>query len=176
MQVPLLDLKAQLARIGDEVHRQVDETLESCVFINGPKVAALETRIAEYCGVEHAIGVSSGTDALLVALMALDIGPGDAVLTTPYSFFATAGAVSRLGARPVFADVDPDTYNLSLQSVERILAEDSALADRIKSGDSRAPVRAVRGHGSASRACGYPGMARHRGCGSGHRRRLPGAR
>lgn len=132
MQVPLLDLKAQLAQIGDEVRRQVDETFESCVFINGPKVTALEEQIADYCGVKHAIGVSSGTDALLVALMALDIGPGDSVLTTPYSFFATAGAVSRLGARPVFADVDPDTYNLSLSSIERLLAEQPELADSIK--------------------------------------------
>ena len=132
MQVPLLDLKAQLSRIGDEVHRQVDETLESCVFINGPKVTELEARIAEYCGAEHAIGVSSGTDALLVSLMALDIGPGDAVLTTPYSFFATAGAVSRLGGRPVFADIDPETYNLSLASVERLLAEEPDLVGAIK--------------------------------------------
>ncbi|MGE0625206.1 MAG: DegT/DnrJ/EryC1/StrS family aminotransferase [Pseudomonadales bacterium] len=132
MQVPLLDLKAQLDRIHDEVRHQIDEVVESCVFINGPKVDALESRIAEYCGTSHAIGVSSGTDALLVALMALEVGPGDAVLTTPYSFFATAGAVSRLGARPVFVDIDPETYNISVDRIREFIETDPETAATVK--------------------------------------------
>lgn len=132
MQVPLLDLKAQLERIQDELRAQVDEVIESCVFINGPKVTELEAQIAEYCGAMHAIGVSSGTDALLVALMALDIGPGDNVLTTPYSFFATAGAVSRLGARPMFVDIDPESYNLSPEKVRDWIVRNPEDAARVK--------------------------------------------
>ena len=132
MRVPLLDLQAQLARIDGDVKRQINDVIDSCVFINGPKVAELESRIAEYCGAQHAIGVSSGTDALLVALMALDIGPGDAVVTTPYSFFATAGAVSRLGARPVFVDVDRDSYNLSATELHKGISKGFGLSETIK--------------------------------------------
>lgn len=132
MQVPLLDLKAQLQQIHDELRRQVDQVIDSCVFINGPKVVELEAQIAEYCGAGNAIGVSSGTDALLVALMALDIGPGDAVLTTPYSFFATAGVIARLGARPVFVDVDPDTYNLSPYRLAEFVEREPETAAQVK--------------------------------------------
>ncbi len=122
MNVPLLDLKAQFATVEAAVRREIDEVIASQHFILGPKVDALEARVAEYAGVKHAIGVSSGTDALLVALMALDIGPGDEVITTPYTFFATVGCIVRLGAQPRFVDIEPDTMNLSIASVERALS------------------------------------------------------
>jgi len=112
MKIPLLDLKAQLDTIRDEVKTAVDDVLESTRYIMGPKVTELEEKVADYCGANFAVGVSSGTDALLISLMALDVKPGDLVLTTPYSFFATAGVVSRLNAIPVFVDIDPDTYNI----------------------------------------------------------------
>jgi dTDP-4-amino-4,6-dideoxygalactose transaminase len=112
VKVPLLDLKAQLAPIATEVKNAVLEVIESTTYIMGPKIEELEQQIASYCQVKECIAVSSGTDALLVALMALDVKHGDLVITTPYSFFASAGVVARLGATPVLVEIDPDTFNM----------------------------------------------------------------
>ena len=118
MRIPLLDLRAQYASIRDEIRSALDRVLESQRFILGPEVESLEREVAAYCGCAHAIGVSSGTDALLAALMAIDLKAGDEVITTPYSFFATAGAVSRLGGTPVFVDIDRRTYNIDAAAIE----------------------------------------------------------
>ena len=112
MRVPFLDLAAQLETTRPDVERAVLDVIESGRYVGGPVLDAFERAMADHVGVDHAVGVSSGTDALLVSLMALDVGPGDLVVTTPYSFFATAGAVARLGATPVFVDIDPRTCNM----------------------------------------------------------------
>ncbi|RJP94003.1 MAG: DegT/DnrJ/EryC1/StrS family aminotransferase [Desulfobacteraceae bacterium] len=113
MKVPLLDLKAQYQTIKGECLKVTQDIYDSQHFILGPHVEKLEAEIAEYCSAKYAVGVSSGTDALLLSLMAANIGQGDRVITTPYTFFATAGAISRVGAIPVFVDIAPDTYNIS---------------------------------------------------------------
>ena len=117
--VPLLDLQAQYSTIRPEIREAIERVVESQHFILGPEVEALEQEIAGFCGVRFAIGVSSGTDALLAALMAVGTGPGNEVITTTYSFFATAGVIARLGARPVFVDIDPKTFNLDSSEVAR---------------------------------------------------------
>ena len=117
MKVPIIDLQAQYASIRDDVRQAVDRVFESQHFVMGPEVAALETEIAAYCQTTEAIGCASGSDALLLALMALDVGPEDEVITTPFSFFATASAIARLGAKPVFVDIDPVTYNVNVAAI-----------------------------------------------------------
>lgn len=121
MKVPLLDLKGQYSKIREEVRKVLDEVCDSQYFILGPKVEAFEKHVADYCGVKHAVGISSGTDALLVALMALDLKAGDAVITTPYSFFATVGSIARTGATPIFVDIDPVTFNIDPVKVRKII-------------------------------------------------------
>ena len=123
MKVPLLDLKAQYHSIKEEILKVTQEVYESQYFILGPKVEALEKEIAEYCSSRYSIGVSSGTDALLISLIAADIGHKDLVITTPYTFFATAGSIARAGAVPVFVDIDPDTYNISTSGIEKMVNE-----------------------------------------------------
>jgi dTDP-4-amino-4,6-dideoxygalactose transaminase len=133
MRVPLLDLRAQYRKIKPEIQQAIEDVCESQRFIMGPKVEALESEIAAYCGTDYAVGVSSGTDALIVALMAAGLEPGDRVLTTPYSFFATAGSIVRLGGVPVFLDIDPATYNLSAAKLDDALRRlQSDAATRVK--------------------------------------------
>ena len=121
MKVPLLDLKAQYKTIKEELDNALIQCAESQYFILGPEVQNLEEKMCEYLGCKHTVGVSSGTDALLVALMAIDLKPGDEVILPTYSFFATAGVVSRLNAKPVFCDVDPITFNIDLSKIEELI-------------------------------------------------------
>ena len=125
MKVPLLDLQAQLEYLEDDLVAAVTRVVKSTRYIMGPEVEDFEQEIAEYCGTAYGVGVTSGTDALLISLMALGIGPGDKVLTTPYSFFATMGVILRVGAIPVFADIDPVSFNIDPVRMEELLVADT---------------------------------------------------
>lgn len=120
MAVPLLDLKAQWAQIGTEVKLALDDVFASQIYIGGPHLTKLEEEITQYCGTQFAVGCASGSDAIVLALMALGISAGDEVIVPTFTFFATAGAVTRVGATPVFADVDPQTYNLLPGEIDRL--------------------------------------------------------
>jgi dTDP-4-amino-4,6-dideoxygalactose transaminase len=121
--VPLLDLKLQYQPLAADIQQAIERVCASQHFILGPAVRELEAALAAYSGCRHGVGVSSGTDALLLALMALGIGPGDAVITSPFTFFATAGTIARSGARPLFCDIDPGTFNLSAAAVAALLEQ-----------------------------------------------------
>lgn len=126
MKVSLLNLKLQYQGIREEVLKEIGKVCDNQSFILGENVKALEQEIAEYCNAKFAIGVASGTDAILLPLMAVGIAPGDRVITTPYTFFATAGSIARLNAIPVFADVEPDTYNIDPDKLEHVIKKQSA--------------------------------------------------
>ena len=133
MKVPLLDLQPPLKDLRDEIVETVTRVIDSTRYIMGPEIDELEKEIAEYCGTEDAVGVSSGTDALLISLMVLEVGPGDIVLTSNFSFFATAGVVARLNATPVFVDIDPETFNIDPEQLRVTLAEmDEERRKRVK--------------------------------------------
>src|SRR6516162_5890472 len=127
MRVPLLDLGQQYRVLSKQIREAIDDVLDTHRFILGSKVQQFESVICRYCDVPHAIGVSSGTDALLAILMGLGIGRGDAVVTTPYTFFSTAGCIARVGARPVFADIDSRTYNIGPSAIQECIVNNGQL-------------------------------------------------
>lgn len=146
MNVPLLDLQAQYATIKDEVRAAVDAVLESQRFVLGTQVAALEEEVAKFCGVPYAVGVASGTDALLLSLKALGVGQGDAVVTVPYTFFATAGTIVNLGARPIFVDIEEAGFEMNPEKLSSFLSQEcsySPTSKKIVHTASNATVKAV---------------------------------
>ncbi len=132
MTVPLLDLRPQLEEVGQQIKDAVCAVIDSAQYVMGRPVYELEEQLADAIGVRHAVAVSSGSDALLMSLMALDVGPGDVVLTSPYSFFATAGAIARLHATPAFVDIEPQTYNLDPRALAAWFEDHPRLAARVK--------------------------------------------
>jgi dTDP-4-amino-4,6-dideoxygalactose transaminase len=127
--IPIVDLGAQYAKIRPEIQRALDEVVEGQRFILGPAVTSFEAQMADYLQCRHAVGVASGSDALLLALMALEIGPGDGVITTPFTFFSTVSSITRLGATPLFVDIEAENYLLSGKALERLLSERAVIYD-----------------------------------------------
>lgn len=121
--IPFINLKAQYVGMKDEIQKEINDVLESAGYIGGPKLTALEKNLAEYTGVKHAIGCSSGTDALILSLMAIDIKPGDEVITSPFTFYASAETIAFLGATPVFVDINEDDYNINPDLIEEKITE-----------------------------------------------------
>jgi len=130
--IPILDLTRQYQSIKGEIDEAVRRVVASGRYVLGEEVQAFEQEVAAFCGVKHAIGVASGTDALLLSLRALDIGPGDKVIVPSFTFFATAGVVHNVGATPVFVDIDPDTFNINPSEIRRRLAQDARLRTQVK--------------------------------------------
>ncbi|HUQ99009.1 MAG TPA: DegT/DnrJ/EryC1/StrS family aminotransferase [Gemmatimonadaceae bacterium] len=143
MAVPLLDLKAQHATIRDSVIENMMKVVDAQTFILGEPVETLEREVAELSQTKHAIGCANGTDAILLALRALDVGHGDEVLTTPFTFFATAGAVHNVGARPVFADIDPDTFNISTEAVAGSITSSTKAVIAVDLFGQMAPIESI---------------------------------
>ncbi|HEY6069915.1 MAG TPA: DegT/DnrJ/EryC1/StrS family aminotransferase [Chthoniobacterales bacterium] len=143
MRVRLLDLSGQYRSLEKEIRAATDDVLASQRFILGPKLTEFENAAAKYCGVPHGIGVSSGTDALLAVFMALEIGLGDAVITTDYSFFATGACIARVGATPVFIDIEPDTYNISASALRRYIEKQCKVVEGKLVNENRQLIRAL---------------------------------
>ncbi|MCX7795647.1 MAG: DegT/DnrJ/EryC1/StrS family aminotransferase [bacterium] len=125
MRIPSFDLKRQYQNLKMEINQILQEVMERGQFILGENVTSLESEVSTYCGTKYAIGVASGTDALLLSLRALDIGPGDEVITTPFTFFATTEVISNLGAKPVFVDIEPDTFDMNVEEVEQLITKNT---------------------------------------------------
>lgn len=138
--IPIVDLGAQYAKIRAEIQRALNEVVESQRFILGPAVTSFEAQMAEYLQCRHAVGVASGSDALLLALTALEIGPGDGVITTPFTFFSTVSSITRLGATPLFVDIEAENYLLSGKALERLLGERAIIHDGVAK-DSKSGLR-----------------------------------
>ena len=143
MRVPLLDLSEQYRALATPIRQQIEEVLQSQRFILGPKVEQFERALCDYTGTKFAIGVSSGTDALLAVLMALEIGPGDAVITTPYSFFATAACIVRVGATPLFVDIEPETFNISPEAIRSFIEKNCRQTNGVLMTRDRQAVRLI---------------------------------
>ncbi len=141
--VPLLDLKPQYLALKPELDAAVADVIASQYFILGPTVEKFETACADYCNTEHAIGVSSGTDALIVAMMAMGIGEGDEVITSPYTFFGTVGSIVRLGATPVFVDIEPGTFNIDVAKIEAVITEKTRAIAPVHLFGQMADMRAI---------------------------------
>ncbi len=132
MNVPLLDLGPQVRALRNEIVQAVTDVIDSCQYILGPEVKSFEDAVALYCGTEFGVGVSSGTDALVMTLMAMEIGPGDSVVTTPYTFFATMGAILRVGAKPVFVDIEQQSFNMDPEMLAQVLEQERQKKTRIR--------------------------------------------
>jgi dTDP-4-amino-4,6-dideoxygalactose transaminase len=141
--IPIVDLHAQYEIIRDQVRQAIENVNESQQFILGPAVKQFESKMAAYLSCAHAVGVASGSDALLLALMALDIGPGDAVITTPFTFFSTVSSITRLGAKPLFVDIDPDNYLISADKARKFLQTRAQAGDKTRDRETGLRIRAI---------------------------------